>query len=284
MHNPLKALFGSALMLVLLACGGTNGPAIRESGNPGTIAVNFNTAWADTSFWDDGKAEVAVYNATRTIYKKQRRFEYTVITVSETFNKKYRVKTEDYQRSDLYNVMKLNAFARIQTDKYPYHFLSSLFFLRSNTISADKFTISSQEWCGNTFKSFLNQDNHFLFSYNSYWDGEGRGERKLENDFLFEDQLGYSLRSLKFREGLQFRARVLSAQISNKVTDNGFYDARFTVTNAGTTWKVTVQLAEGKQNEYVFAAAYPNLLLQQRTWDARNLKLKNVSRYAYWPQ
>lgn len=258
------------------------GKAIGDLDAHQDIADQFNTSWADSSLWDDGKAEVAVYDATRTIYKKERRFEYTYITVSEDFNAKFRVKTDDYNRDDLYKVMKVNAFARIETDNYPYHFLSNLFFIRKNPLVLDKFTTSSQEWCGNTFKEFLNLDNDILFRYHSYWDGEGDGEQKLPQDILFEDQLNYTLRSLNFKNGLNFKAKVLSTQISSKVNGYVIYLANFTVSKADTAWKVTVKLDAQKTNEYVFAAAYPNMLLKQTTWDGRNLRLKKVSRYAYW--
>lgn len=46
--------------------------------------------------------------------------------------------------------------------------------------------------------------------------------------------------------------------------------------------EVDVKLAGNKTNRYCFAQAHPNQLLRQETWDGRNLKLKNMSRYAYW--
>ena len=58
--------------------------------------------------WEQGLAEVAKYDAQRTIYGKVRSFEYTLIAVKETFNEEHRVKTDDYNRDDLYDVMKVN--------------------------------------------------------------------------------------------------------------------------------------------------------------------------------
>lgn len=52
--------------------------------------------------------------------------------------------------------------------------------------------------------------------------------------------------------------------------------------NRKPVWEVEVQLDKEQTNRYWFAEAYPNHLLQQETWDGRNLKLKCISRYACW--
>ncbi|MBC7653417.1 MAG: hypothetical protein H7098_02965 [Oligoflexus sp.] len=252
------------------------------------VSQNFNKEWANNKLWYDGLAEVAIYDAQRIVYKKQRNFEYTYITVSEDFNKEFRVKTDDYKRKDLYKVMKLNAFASIKTENYPYHYLSSMFFYFDKPWEMDKMTTSSQEWCGNTFKEYLNEKNNYLMSYNSYFDEEGDGEQKIATETLFEDQLSYSLRSLKFKEGLNFDAKILESQISNKVGKLKIYNAKLLVAEGNNaipekaTWKVTVNLEPNKANVYYFEKAYPNLLFKQNTWDGINLTLKKTSRYAYW--
>lgn len=48
-------------------------------------------------YWEDSLAEVATYEAERTIYRKKRTFEFTQITVKEAFNLVFNVKTDDYQ-------------------------------------------------------------------------------------------------------------------------------------------------------------------------------------------
>lgn len=248
----------------------------------------FNKRWANNSLWDDGKAEVAQYNATRTIYKKERKFTYTFITVSEDFNKEFNVKTDDYQRNDLLKIMKVNAFSAIETDNYPYHFLTSMFFIRDNPVSLHKFTNSSQEWCGNTFKEYLKVDGNFKYNYHSYWDGEGDGNAQIKAHILFEDQLNYTLRSLKFKDGLTFKAQVIESQISSKAKPNSIYLAQFLVSDQTKdvynppTWKIEVKLSNDKTNIYYFDKVYPNILLKAVSWDKRSLELKKVSRYAYW--
>jgi len=239
------------------------------------------------TLWDDGLAEVAVYDAEREVYGKKREFEYTQVTVKGDFNREHNVKTDDYSCQDLFPVMKINQFCRIPTDNYPYHYLTSVFVHREQPWALHKLTSTSQEWCGNTFKAITAESDHFKQYYNSYFDGQGEGERDLPGDLLAEDQLSYTLRSLRFKDSTAFEIDVLETQQTNQskepvVYENAKVSSVGVMFNNVPAWKVDVQLAEGKTNTYWFAKAYPNQLLEQKTWDGRNYKLKKMSRYAYW--
>lgn len=271
------------------ACTGSNARS--------TIAAeeHFNAQWAQDARWEQGTAEVAKYQAERTVYNKVRNFEYTFILVKETFNREFDTKTDDYDRDDLFDVMKVNKFARIPTDNYPYHYMTSLFFRRAQPAVVHKLTNTSQEWCGTTSKYFLNQGASYEFGYNSYWDGQGIGQTTVDGNIMFEDQLSYSLRTLSFAEGLSFKQRVAESQITSKATIPTIYDATFTVNQVNDfaldtdyplekapVWKVRVQLDAQKTNEYWFDSQYPNVLLKQATWDGRQLQLKEVYMDDYW--
>ena len=245
--------------------------------------------------WEQGTAEVAQYQAQRVIYGEPRDFEYTLILVKETFNEEFDTKTDDYDRDDLFDVMKVNKFARIPTDNYPYHYMTSVFFKREEPATVHKLTNSSQEWCGTTAKYFLNEGQTYEFGYNSYWDGQGVGQTEIDGGIMFEDQLSYSLRALDFADGLQFTQRVAESQVTSKATEPTIYDATFTVSQAndfsldtdyerkeGDVWKVSVQLDEEKTNDYWFSSGYPNILLKQATWDGQLLQLKEAYMDDYW--
>lgn len=222
------------------------------------------------------------------VYNKPRRYELTIITVKEDFNRAFGVKTDDYQRPDLYPVMKVNEFCRIPTDNYPYHYLTSLFFRRQDPMQLHKLTTSSQEWCGNTFKALTEEPEAYRMSYNSYWDGQGSGQRTLPLDVLLEDALPYTLRSLRFNDEPLFEANVLETQQTSKAAPPVSYRAEFRVARAADgeasrpAWRVTVRLARGKDNVYWFDQQYPHLLLRHTAWDGRRLQLKEERRYAYW--
>ncbi|UOQ76956.1 hypothetical protein MUN84_21180 [Hymenobacter sp. 5516J-16] len=239
--------------------------------------------------WEDGKAEVATYEAERVVYGEPRRFEYTLITVKEEFSQQYNVKTDDRQRKDVFPVMKVNQFCTIPTEQYPYHFLTSLFFRRDQPAQLHKLTTSSQEWCGNTFKTILDDGMQYVQTYNSYWDGQGVGQRQLRRVVLFEDALPYTLRSLRFETLPTFKADVYELQQTNQATPPVLYPAHIRTEDALTAdtsepaWRVTVTLTNQKRNVYWFGKQYPNVLLRQTTWDGRTLQLKQVRRYVYWP-
>lgn len=259
--------------------------------NPLTLRGGpFRQQWAMNPLWEDGLAEVATYDAERVVYGEARPFEYTLITVKEEFNQQYNVKTDDYQRKDNFPVMKVNQFCRIPTDNYPYHYLTSLFFRRDQPVQLHKLTTSSQEWCGTTFKAITDDGLQYQQTYNSYWDGQGAGQRQLRRNALFEDALPYTLRSLRFENQPSFAAPVYELQQTSKAPVPQLYQARFRTEEARPnetaepSWRVTVTLTADKQNVYWFAKTYPNLLLRQTTWDGRSLLLRQVRRYAYWPQ
>ena len=91
-------------------------------------------------------------------------------------------------------------------------------------------THTGQEWCGNTFKQFEVTPIGYAYDYNSYFDGYGDGFRDLEgNDMLWEDQLSYVLRAIKFQDGLNFSKRVVDSQINTKTKVSKVYEANFEV-------------------------------------------------------
>lgn len=243
----------------------------------------FNHDWAMHKIWEDGQAEVAHYDAEMMVYGKVRKFDNAYITVKEEFNEDFNVKTNDYQRDDLFSVMKVNKFGRFETENYPYHYLTSLFFRREKPEQLHKMTHTGQEWCGNTFKQFELTPAGYAYDYNSYFDGYGDGEMDIEGtNLIWEDQLSYLLRATKFVDGLKFSKRVVDSQINTKTRTPNIYDASFTVSDQDSVWQIRAVLEEDKVNTYTFDKAYPHLMQSQTTWYRYNLKLNRVSRYQYW--
>ena len=267
-------------------------PGRAPASAPALQAVQgyFDQQWAMRKLWEDGLAEVSTYDAERTVYQKKRRFEFTQITVKEEFNQQFKVKTDDYQRADLFPVMKINQFCQIPADQYPYHYLTSLFFRRDQPVALYKMTTSSQEWCGNTFKTIVDDGVNFEETYDSYWDHQGTGSRDLPRNVFVEDALPYTLRALKFAALPALDLRVMALQQTNQAPPPVYYQAHLITAAAPATdvpepaWRVAVVLAPGKENVYWFAQKYPNVLLRQTTWDGRSLRLKATRRYAYWPK
>lgn len=278
-----------ALLILSVAC------TAQESGREPSPTIPVNPQWASVALWDDGNAEVARYDAKRTVYGKTRSYERVMITVKEAFNAEYNVKTDDYNRDDLFTVMKVNLFARIMTDAYPYHYLTSLFFERTEPGVMHKLTNGSQEWCGNTMKGFYRTDTGMVVRYDSYWDGEGAGQRTLRPDPVFEDQLFYTLRALQFEDGLEFAVDVYPTVVTSRVGPLEPFAARFVVHNDALDltgefskgaslpcWRVDMEREDGATASWWIGQDAPNLLLKFRHSDGRSMVLTSAVRDAYW--
>ncbi len=273
----------NVLPLLLLICIACSPAQEKNTAIDYPASEVFNHDWAMNKIWEDGQAEVAHYDAEMVVYGKVRKFDNAYITVKEEFNEDFNVKTNDYKRDDLFSVMKVNKFGRFETENYPYHYLTSLFFKREKPEQLHKMTHTGQEWCGNTFKQFELTSDGYEYDYNSYFDGYGDGRMTVEGtDLIWEDQLSYLLRATKFEDGLAFSKRVVDGQINTKTRTPKIYEAEFAVSDQDSVWMVEVLLEDGKTNTYTFDKAYPNLLQTQTTWHGYNLKLNRVSRYQYW--
>lgn len=280
------------LTLVLMAPLRALAPTGKALAAPATHA--FDSTWAQVPLWDDGQAEVALYDARRPQYGKIRSYEAVLIVVKEDFNPAQYVKADPpYEGKPLLPVLKFNFLQSYWTENYPYNLFTSIFVQRANPAALVKLTMSSQEWCGNTLKEVKTWTRPAELVFHSYWDGEGDGTRPLDlrAGDLLEDQLPVSLRSLRFAPGLEVRTRVLPSLISNHLRHSTtFADAIIRVVGeeALTTprgqiaaWKVSVEAGELKQT-YWFAQEPPHWLVRMQSSDGRELRLKQIKRTKYW--
>ncbi|MGH9804272.1 MAG: hypothetical protein ACRD4D_03785 [Candidatus Acidiferrales bacterium] len=257
-------------------------------------AEAFDPAWAADALWDDGQAEVALYQARRPQYGKIESYEAVFIVVKEDFNPRLNVKADPpYEGKQLLPVLKLNAAHSYWTDNYPYHYLLSVFVRRADPGSLVKLTLGSQEWCGNTFKQVSAAGGRAELHFHSYFDPEGDAARPLDlrPGDLLEDQLPLVLRGLRFAPGLAFTRRLLPSLISNNLrAPIEIRPALFKVegeekisTPAGAfaAWKVRVTAGELEQTWW-FEKAAPHTLLKMESSDGRAWLLKARTRKPYW--
>jgi hypothetical protein len=275
------------LLLVAFASGGgAAAPGAAES-------PAFDSAWSRDALWDDGQAEVALYEAKRPQYGKSESYEAVFIVVKEDFDRERLVKADPpYEGKRLLPALKLNAVHSYWTPNYPYHLLASVFVRRDDPGALVKLSVGSQEWCGNTFKLVKTSPRSEL-TVHSYFDPEGDSTRPLDlrAGDLLEDQLPLALRGLAFAPGLELRRRVLPSLISNKLgREPQFLEATITVageeslaTPAGrfASWKVSVKFGEVRQTWW-FEKAAPHTLLKMESSDGRAWRLKARTRKPYW--
>jgi len=284
---------------LLAACSSSAPPQEIAQASPAVPAAAdsetfFNPVWAQDPLWDDGQAEVALYQARRPQYGKVESYEAVFIVVKEDFHRDLLVKADPpFENKPLLPVFKLNAVHSYWTDNYPYSFLASVFVRRDDPTRLVKLTLGSQEWCGNTFKEVKTGAGPPELIYHSYFDGQADGRRSLDlrPGDLLEDQLPLALRGLHFNKGLEVRPRILPSLISNSL--RGPQEPRAAVisvvgeeeivTPAGTfgAWKVSLTIGELQQTWW-FEKAAPHKLLRMDSSDGRAWLLKAHTRRPYW--
>ncbi len=255
-----------------------------------------DSSWSRDPLWDDGQAEISLYDARRPQYGKIEAYQAVLMVVKEDFGRKYNVKADaPYEGKQIYPVLKLNAVHSYWTPNYPYHYLASVFVRRDNPASLVKLTVGSQEWCGNTFKEVTAWGPAPTLISHSYFDGEGDAAQPLDlrPGDLLEDQLPLALRGLAFRAGLSLERRLLPSLISNNLRRAAnFVPATIAAsgqellsTGAGRleAWKVTVSFEEIRQTWW-FEKAAPHALLKMESSDGRSWLLRSRSRKRYWSE
>jgi hypothetical protein len=254
----------------------------------------YDFSWSRDRLWDDGQAEVSLYEARRPQYGKIENYEALFIVVKEDFNPQLHVKADPpFSGKSLLPVLKLNAIHQYWTPNYPYSFLLSLFVRQDSPATLVKLTLGSQEWCGNTFKEVKTWGRRPELIYHTYWDGEADGSRELDlgPGDLLEDQFPLALRSLKFAPGLKFERRILPSLISNRLHDPpepvmatvSVVGQEEIKTGVGTlaAWRVNVQMG-ALQQSWWFQSAPPQALLKMESSDGRAWLLKSRTRQRYW--
>jgi len=238
--------------------------------------------------WDSGKAEFQVYEASLGKYGIPRDATAKMILVKELFDPKALVKT---RRSDnSISVLKLNFIQHIPAGIYDYFQMVSVFFERG-TGRVLKYTMSSQDGCGNTFLEYLRRGDKHLFRYHTYWDGQGDMEMVLEDtEFTFYDSLPVALR-FRLPEAGEYRLKIMDALIANKAVPLTIREG--TVRNRSVTNRkvgdktyqrvfVSEVLRDGKKDVLVFEPDFPHRLLEWKKAGGDKMLINQSHFLYYW--
>lgn len=259
---------------------------------PGSLFENIDYTWMKNPYWFDGKAEINFYNATIMRYGHPRDTkEIYHIIVAERHRTDQMVKADEWQRPDLLPVLKFNFVLNFQTGIYTYHQMASIFFKQEDA-RVYKMTLTSNEWCGNTFKEIINFKGKHVLNFNSYFDGTGSGSYPLpdEKDLVIYDGLPVQLRALKFEPGKILKFKMLSKQIDNNVKKPQVSEATLEIgspekidTPAGEilTYPVVVKHPKGEDRLW-FEAEFPNRMIKWMTFDGSQYLLRATEKLQYW--
>ena len=267
-------------LLVALALAGPRATAPSQ-GRPGPAG-----SFGEDPAWDDGKAELCVYDAEEIVEGEKRRFEATSIVVAELFDPTTMVKKDDFELSFV-PVLKCNWFLSVPTGVYRYQQMASLFLRRSDLL-AMKVAFSSQEWCGTTFAEWRRDQPGF--HVHSYFDGEGDQTHPLEHlaeNELFFEQVPLWVRGHRPADPRTEKIRVLGKRIATSKcppptlqTGTIAFDG---VKEDGGAKRIEVRLTlEGRTDLMVLAPEFPYTMTEWRRADGTTWKLKKTTRLDYW--
>jgi hypothetical protein len=279
------ALIAVALAF-LCACGGapTSGvAAVPERSRP----------FAGDALWDDGRAEVDAYQATVRRYGTLRPLTAYLIVVKEDFSRRQLVKADpDHDPGDLLPVLKLNHVINYQTGIYSYHQMASCFFDRSS-MELVKFSLTSNEWCGNSYKEYTRRSERGSLHVHTYWDNQAEATYDLpvDDDVVFYDQLPLWIRSLPQTPGTALSLRIVPTQIESRGAKPSLVSATLRAVSAETVqtpagpspalrWELKGE--EETPDVYWTSRESPYVLVAWDRPDGGAYRLKWTQRLAYW--
>jgi hypothetical protein len=230
--------------------------------------------------WDEGKAEFQVYEGTKRFYGIERPVTSSLIVVKEPFDRRKMVK----DNAGSLSVLKINRLIEIPTGMYDHLFMASL-FVEIPTGRIIKYSVGSQDGCGNTYMEYRLNANQGTFKWQSYFDEEGSITNRVNMaNATFYDALPVVLR-YRLTETGEYSLNLVDSQIFHKHRPPRII--RATVRNGIDTYKdqqvhrVVVGYEDG-EDVFYFAQEFPHVLLWWKAKDGSELALKHSYFTDYW--
>ena len=237
----------------------------------------------NAGYWNDGKAEFNIYDAQIMKYGQPRHTEVLHILVPEPFDLKQYVKPDNWQRPGVIQVLKLNQILHIPTGIYVYQQMHSNFWRADNGRLA-KFSFTSSDSCGNSYKEARRYGETFAYQWHTYWDGmgQGRSQVRLPPNGFFYDELPFRVRTIDFSQPSgDFQIQLAPTVISSKKEKVVFEPAQVHFETGEHAIYVTVQHAAGTDH-FMLGREFPYLLRKWDMADGSRLGLKQSLKIDYW--
>lgn len=245
------------------------------------------------ALWDDGRAEVCVYDATGPKEGATHQFSATSFVVKEDMELAQRVKSDAGPvAGKTVEVLKMNFFADIPTGVYAHHLMSSAFYERASWQFA-KLATSSQDGCGLTYTETLPRGAMLVRTAHSYWDGQADRTDSLSaaDGPVIMDAMPLWLRGMNLFWRGSIKMPVVPTQTHNRLQP--FAATTATVEFLG---KEPVTVPAGKYDEAVhihiatdktqddlwFDARSPFPLVRWWRADGTRFELRKYLRLDYW--
>jgi hypothetical protein len=237
----------------------------------------------NNSYWGDGKAEFNIYDAQISRYGIPRPSEVLHILVREPFDPKQLVKPEGPPRPDTIAVLKLNQILHVPTGLYVYQQMHSNYW-RVDNAQLMKFSVTSNDSCGNTFKQGRRESDRFAYEYHTYWDGMADGKENVvvPANGYFYDELPWLVRTIDFSKATgEFEVQLAGTTINSRKDSFAFKSAKISYKSTERTIDVAVEHAGGADH-FILDRDFPYLLREWNAADGSRLKMKRSLKVAYW--
>ena len=212
------------------------------------LRAQFNATLLQDKYWNDGKAEFNIYDAQIVRYGQPRQCEVLHILVREPFDPKQLVKPDQWDKPGMIPVLKLNQILHVPTGLYVYQQMHSNFW-RVDNAQLLKFSLTSNDSCGNTFKLWRRDRDGGKYTWHTYWDGMAAGEEtaRIPDGAYFYDELPLRVRTIDFQKSKsgEFDIQLAPTMIKSKKDDIQFAPAKVRYEVADTQISVTVTSASG---------------------------------------
>ncbi len=140
-------------------------------------------------YWYQGKAEINRYVLEQNRYRDVHPGEAVLIFVTEDFRTDIQVKSEGKNSGPAVSTLKLNAIRRFPTGLYDYSIMTSVFTpVEGDEKRTMKVSMSSQDWCGQSFMQLNLVKDQYEVQLRSYFESEGDQNFELGAAVL-EDEL-----------------------------------------------------------------------------------------------
>jgi hypothetical protein len=235
------------------------------------------------NYWGDGKAEFSIYGAEIVRYGVPRACEVLHIFVREPFDPKQFVKPDEWKKPGIIPVLKLNQILHVPTGLYVYQQMHSNFWRVDNAQLA-KFSLTSNDSCGNTYKEARRNGDKLTYEYRTYWDGMASGTEEVTPpaNGYFYDELPWLVRTIDFsKPGSGFEVQLAGSTINSKKDAIAFQPAKFSWSSTQRTIDVTLEHAGGK-DQFTLDRDPPHLMREWKAADGSRLKMKRNMKVDYW--
>ncbi|PYL40501.1 MAG: hypothetical protein DMF34_01140 [Verrucomicrobia bacterium] len=235
------------------------------------------------SYWANGKAEFDIYDAQIVREGQPRPCEVLHILVREPFDPKQWTKVDDWKRPGVVPVVKLNQNLHVPTGVYVYQQMHSSFWKIDNGLLL-KWSLTSNDSVGNTFKEMRRFGEQLAFNWHTYWDGMADGSENITPpaNGYFYDELPLRVRTVEFSKANgQFEIRLAPSVINSKKDTIVFKPAKVNFKLNERAIDIDVEHDAGKDH-FVLDREFPFLLREWSAADGSHLKLKQSLKIDYW--